>query len=121
MNSYSRIPWAFGAVALLALAALWFTLELRYAWFLEGAPVTTLRAIEVVSIVGIVSLWYWFPSRTLVAALAALSFALPPLIDANSFVALDLPMSLGALVVVALLVLATHLKARKPPVAEHAL
>ena len=96
----------------LALAAFFLAYELRYMWYVSRENFIFLRSIFGVSVLTIILLWVFYPSRILVALVVLACFALPPLLRGAAFVQLDAA-SLGAVLLCALLVVgATELRRR---------
>ena len=104
-----------------AVIAYWLTFELRYRWYLPSDQSLFLSAVVVVSAIAMASLWVWYPSRLLVAIVASFGLAVPPLAMGDVFVSWDLKFAPFIVGVVALCVLAMHLRRRTSVGHPHAL
>lgn len=103
---------AFLLAAALALTVLFLAFELRYMWYVSRENFIFLRSLFGISLLVIVLLWAFYPSRILVALVVLACFALPPLLRGATFVQLDAA-SLGAVLLCALLLVgATELRHR---------
>ena len=101
----STLFWIFAG---LGLALSYATLKLRYAWYISNDDARFLDAGYLLVAGAIIALWFFFPSRVLVALLAAILFVFPTVFRPETFVWLDLSSALFFLVPVMLLVCATH-------------
>ena len=107
-----RLNLPFLLVAGLALFAYWFVLSLRYGWYLQPAASVFLTQVTVATMLSIVALWLWFPSRILTVAIGAAGFALPPLVKSATFVQIDARFVPWAGACLSLVALASHLRLR---------
>lgn len=98
--------------AVLGLTVFFLAFELRYMWYVSRENFIFLRAIVGGSVLAVLGLWAFYPSRILVALIVAACFTLPPLLRGTTFVQLDAA-SLGAVLLCALLLVgATELRRR---------
>ncbi|HEL5339978.1 TPA: hypothetical protein UOJ00_002975 [Stenotrophomonas maltophilia] len=110
------LPFLILAVA--GVGLLYALLKMRYGWYTNGSQSTFLTAGFVAGLVGIVALWFVYPSRVAVALLGVGILVFPAILRSDEFVAPDLPFFAYALVPLGLLVGATHLRLRnRPPAA----
>lgn len=95
-------------VAAISLAVLWVAFELRYVWHVDNEGLWFLRAGIGLCATAILACWVLFPSRVVVALLGLIGLVHPPLIDPQ-YPALALGFLPYVVVVLVLLVTATHL------------
>lgn len=108
---------AFILVAIFALAVNVFIFEMRYMWYLQPEDANFLRAVYLVCVVLIIAGWLFFPSKIAIAIVGLFALGFPHLFYAATERPLlgreiDIPTIGIALISVALLVAATHLRRR---------
>jgi hypothetical protein len=109
----TRATWyAFIALAAVALVLHLLSFELRFRWYLSEKDSQFLTAVYLGCVTLIVLLWIFYPSRVLVATVAAATFFLPPAMRGDVFVAANPLFMLYVSFVVVLLVAATELRRR---------
>ena len=100
----------FLASAIVAVTGYWLVFALRYGWYLRAEQSLVLNVTLVAFLVATASLWLWYPSRLLTAIGASVGPALPALAMPTVFPPWELGFASFAVGVVALCVLATHLR-----------
>lgn len=95
-------------------------IDLRYIWFLDERESMSITLIHVISVVFVILLWSFFPSRILVMLAAFAGYLLPPLIDSDAFVTIDFGFMLYVLPSLLLFYLATELRRRIKPTSSGA-
>ncbi|MCY7354271.1 MAG: hypothetical protein LH470_04190 [Lysobacter sp.] len=108
----TRLTLPFIVTGALALVAYWFVLSLRYGWYLQPEAAAFLQWVTIGTVLCIMALWFWFPSRLLTAAIGAAGFTLPPLVMGAIFVEIDAAFAPWAVASLSLIVLASHLRLR---------
>lgn len=84
----------------------------RYGWYADASNSTLLLVVYGGFLAASTCLWIFFPSRILVALLALVTFALPPMLRPRDFVALDVPFSVFVGMALLIIVGAVELRRR---------
>jgi hypothetical protein len=80
----------FTVLAVTALVAYVYAFELRYMWFRGYKDVALVRQVEIGTVVAVVALWLFFPSRVLVGVIGLFGLLFPPIYDRANFAEVDL-------------------------------
>jgi bacteriorhodopsin len=102
----------FFVVAVVAVVALYVLFKLRYGWYTNDAQATFLNIGFLIALTAISVLWAGYPTRIGVAFLGIAVLAFPAILRPSEFVMLDAPFAVYAIIPVALLIGATHLRLR---------
>lgn len=98
--------------AMVAAAVLFVLFKMRYGWYTSSSEAMFLNVGFCVGIAAILSLWVYFPTRAGVALAGISTLAFPTLLRPNVFAPLDVFFAIYAIIPIALLVVATHLRLR---------
>lgn len=110
MKNLVALKMSFFVFAAVSLAVHLLIIDLRYRWFLNNEESRLLSIIYSVCIIFIILLWTFYPSRILTAIIAFLSYLLPPVIDGDTFVSIDLKLMVFVVPSILLFLLATELR-----------